>query len=395
MGHRVFQCTLVSDKRDKVVEVHRDFAKLIKTGLSNLVPFPSNETALLGRSVLFGHQSKHISGSLGRDHPLWKGQVHPSTLDGLESVIGRLCLGRIKPLQEMQAEIPPGSAVVTGGPVSTREARLIFGIGGTSPLLGVRLPFSFRYWDRFPEAIETNAEPWELVVDGVPASSVKECLIITVLPMGEVDRIVNIAGLHGAGTRAIDFILRNEKLLQRIERETRSLVGWQTFVEVKSIDTEIPVGLGDLKVREIKGLDFDSIRHFIRSRLFLHTEVESLDNQGMSGVKSLPSVTSTRSAALRRSEGALKAAPHQEHESMSDPPKTDESKPAKVASDPRARLIDALCDDLDSVSDDEFRELAEELGGQRALAEEFEKIFQRSAQKLPVGGRKHRQRQSD
>jgi hypothetical protein len=262
-----FRSALTADENQKVVEVREDLSAAVKAGASNIIPFPSKEIAKLNQIIWLGN-SKCVLGILGRDHPFLDAENHPSTLEGIDSFIGRLCLGQIKSVPEVDSQILEGSAVVFGGPVSTREARLIFGKGDASPLLRVALPFSFRYWDRIAEAVESHTEPWELIVDGVANPAVQECLIVTVLPMGDKDRIVNIAGLCGAGTRAIDLVLRDQHLLERLERETRGLVGWQLFGEVFT-DNETPKSLGEVKVREIKGADFDSVRYSVRSQLFL------------------------------------------------------------------------------------------------------------------------------
>lgn len=376
MGLPVFKSDFSSKEQRKVAEVRAELTPAFRLGVSKLLPFPSKETATLGRLVLFG-KSRSVSGRLGLIHPFFQGQANPSTLEGLDSLVGRLCLGGLKSVRDFELQVYEGSAVVSGGPVSTHEARLIFGTGGASPLLGVSLPFSFRYWDRIDEAVKSRTEPWELVVDGVAAPGVKECLIVTVLPMGDKDKIVSIAGLHGAGTRAIDLVLKNQELLEKIERESRFFVGWQLFVEVESRGGEKPLNIGAAEVREIKGADFDDLRYHTRGQLLLRSEEASLDKSGALGIEShTGNIPSVRSSSERSEEGALTAAPHQERKSMSNPSKNgpNAAVPVPASEGTQSRLGDALCDLILEMRDEHLVVVAEEDGGVAELAEKFDKI---------------------
>src|SRR5437764_7270945 len=101
--------------------------------------------AHLARSVLFGN-SKYISGVLGYVHPFFaQGTIHPSTSDGLNSLIRRLPFGGIEPVSpdELTTNVLLGSIAILGGPVANAHARLIFGTTGISPLLGIPLPLMF------------------------------------------------------------------------------------------------------------------------------------------------------------------------------------------------------------------------------------------------------------
>lgn len=380
MGFPVFRCVLGSDENNSVVEVAEDFSEVVRTGASNLAPFPLREIAALGRKVLFG-ESNRLSGRIGLHHPFYDGRAHPSTIDGLNSLVGRLCLGEIQG-REIDPDIREGSAVVLGGPVSTWEARLIFGKGETSPLIGVPLPFSFEYRDQMVEAIQSRIEPWELVVEGARTPSVKECCIVTVLPMGAGDRIVNIAGLHGAGTRAIDFVLRDGRLLETIERQTRGLVGWQLFVEVHSTHDETPIGLRDVQVREIRGADFDSLRYSARNKLFIGTQRKQLDDEDWPVLQS--AVVVHRSATVARSGRAHTVAPTQERETMSDFVQSGLKRATSSDSpdDKLMRLADTLGDDIIKMSDEEFRDIADELGGVDALVSKFDEAFEDSTREV-------------
>lgn len=362
MGLAVFRSDLTADKKRKVVEVREEWSEAVRAGAANIVPHPNSETAELGRVVLY-RGSKRTFGMVGRVHPFIHGGGHPSMLEGQDILIGRLCLGAIKPVPEIGPKILQGSPTFFGGPVATEEVRLIFGRDGqSSPLLGIPLPFSFRYWDLIEQAVKSRAELWELIVEGKRAPAVKECLIITVLPIGEEDKIVSIAGLRPAGTRALDFVLRNRRLLERLERSTRQFVGWQLFAEVVAKDAETPISLHDeVIVREIRGVDFDSVRYSTLSRLLLDKEaviddqelrlaesmtanLDSPREKSRLGKETSPSKSATiRSPASQRSgERARTAAPSKEPARMPSQPDSERTTSSSGSEGPGASVVDSL-----------------------------------------------------
>jgi hypothetical protein len=256
---------------DKVVEVDERSTEIVESG-SQLVPFPSIADAELRRTVLY-RKSECTIGKPGLIHPFSVGVPHPANLRGMGILVGRLRLGNIKSVPQIDPT-RSGSPTIIGGPVSTSEARLIFGTGGSSPLLQVPLPFSFRYWELMDEAMQSRREPWQLLVDGASNTAVRECLIITNLPVSDkVDRIVNIAGLHAEGTIALDWVLRDTRLLERLERDTRNLDGWQFFAEVKMDRSNRPLSLGETAIREITGAKFDATQYLRLSQSLLADQV--------------------------------------------------------------------------------------------------------------------------
>jgi len=318
MSLAVFCAHLQSDLSKGLVEVRANLSRLVAIGAKKIVPHPSAALANLGRAVLFGNATT-LAGRVGRSHPFFRGSAHPSTLDGFDALIGRLCLGRIKAVPELDANALMGSLVIFGGPVSTWEARLIFGSEGLSPLLGSQLPFSFRYTDRLPEAAATRTEPWELLIDGV-ARACEEALVITVLPMDGNNRLVSVAGLRGPGTRAIDLLLRNERLLDRLYRDTRGLTGWQFLAEVSDVVEDVPRSLREMSVRELTGVQFDSLNYLETMKRLIAGDVESIDKSACRNIiledagPSHGTNAKPRSAATR---SPWAAAPKLEQESMS------------------------------------------------------------------------------
>ena len=245
-----------------------------RTDADSTISFlPLKESAQLGRA-LFLASSSRLSATLGNIHPqLRRGEIYDSTEDGWNSLIRRLQLGIPKVSEHLiTTRNLEGSVIIVGGPVANLHSRLILGCGDVSPLLGVKLPIRFDFGSRLEHAKNSGTEPWRVVVDGRASES--ECLVITSLPMGNEDRAVVVAGLHGAGTRAIDLLLtsENQGLLDRLHRDTKDFAGWQAICRVFARDSETPAALDDFDVRifEIKNVDLDRVRASIGDELFLN-----------------------------------------------------------------------------------------------------------------------------
>lgn len=215
-------------------------------------------------SLVFFGATRQLSATLGEAHPnLPRGTVHSSTSDGLQSLVRHLSLGEPRAVPKLAAETIDGSAAVFGGPVANLHSRLFMGCGGPSPLFGTILPVTFNC--AVPLA-DYQFEPWQVVVDG--RSSSNECLVITSFPMGNgSDRLTIFAGLHGAGTRAIDLVLRDVSLLERLYRETRNFLAWQALIEVHARDFEKPLSIGHFRIFEISNVDFGVMGDLVRASL--------------------------------------------------------------------------------------------------------------------------------
>jgi len=311
MGLSVFCSSLEElDKREGQVLVPTNLSRVVTTG-SNVLPHPSSTLANLARNVLF-RSSHELSGKVGDIHPFFKrGVPHPANLDGMDKVIGRLCLGRIKPVKKLMLE-ERGSALIFGGPVSSLEARLLFG-----PLLGAALPVSFQYADKLDEATATRTEPWELLIDGIPARGLEDALVITALPVDQKDWLIDVAGVRAPGTLAIDLVLRDEPMLDQLYRQTRHLQGWQAVAEVVLDDSKTaPVSVRNLTVRELDSIDFESISYLEMVRV-LRGKGANLDQlvNRISGRSEIGQALRLPSDAALRSRTAAHA-PLEEQQSM-------------------------------------------------------------------------------
>lgn len=221
----------------------------------------------LGKLLFFG-TARQLSATLGGIHPhLPKGTIHESTSYGLQSLISRLDLGKLRDTTQLASEMIEGSAAILGGPVANLHARLVMGCGGVSPLFGVPLPVGFDC-SSIATSTSDNYEPWRVAVDG--RTSQNECLVITCVPMDRSsDRLTIFSGLHGAGTRAIDLVLTDAPLMEQLYRDTRHLLAWQAIIEVRARDIEFPESLGLYRVFEITNINFDDPNNLVRANLLL------------------------------------------------------------------------------------------------------------------------------
>lgn len=259
-----------TDSKQKIVEVGDNVIPLFPERAQRSVEQSEQQRAAIAREVLFG-LSPNISGILGCDHPFYKkGVVDPSMIDGYVSLIRRLHLGNVEPvpLTELKTKELRGSAAIIGGPVANAHARLILGKGEESPLLGIRLPLMFDL-SKMDEAMRRREKLWRLIVAG-NSRPLEECLVITVLPMGSSDRIVNIAGLHSPGTRAIDLVLQSDRVLGTLQRETRDIAGWQALIEVTT-SNDAPIELGTVSVFPLDA-DFSTQKNNFRSALLMNDD---------------------------------------------------------------------------------------------------------------------------
>jgi hypothetical protein len=169
---------------------------------------------------------------------------------------------------------PEDDIILMGGPVPNPYSRLILGVGRGSPILGlasrdiVQLPFTFDLVTPLREgrfrqhSIGAGKSPdWDLIVNGSRIREPGEYLLITSIPnvYAEKGRIVIISGKGGPGTRAIDLVLRNRSLIEKLLKETKGFDGWQILIAVPSQEKEIPLELGTEDVQRIH-FDFDKLR---------------------------------------------------------------------------------------------------------------------------------------
>ena len=95
------------------------------------------------------------------------------------------------------------------------------------------------------------------MIDG--RSSEAKSLVITSLPLNsDRERLTIFAGLHGAGTRAIEKVLNDPPLIDKIHREIRHLLAWQAVIQVHARNSEVPKSIGHYRVFEIANIDFDN-----------------------------------------------------------------------------------------------------------------------------------------
>lgn len=194
-------------------------------------------TRQLGRRLLL--RSQHaVSAIEVSDNPNWSGPgVDEAAADAALSIIRRLSLNERNLSVNDDLSDPQGDVVILGGPVSSVFSRLVLGDGRGSPLLhGAHLPFEFDLNESEPPLRGTRPN-WRVRRNGSALSFEEDFLLITCLPnpygIGD-ERVVNVAGRHAGGTRAIDLVLTNEHIMLDLIARTEGQDGWQALVKVSS-----------------------------------------------------------------------------------------------------------------------------------------------------------------
>ena len=239
----------------------------------------------LGRELLSA-AGADISGIAAKRNPYSPAKLSLPSRDALNSVKQRLALGsEVRPEVLELSAAPFGNGIFTGGSVPNIYTRIVLGMGGMSPLFRLSNPDDrglppvrfdllgpLQSGVMLPYADGQGQRPdWGVVVEGMRKLNPPEFLLITSIPdpYRAGMRLVFIAGRHEAGLRAIDLVLQDPELLERILKGVRGFTGWQALVEVR-VDPnkgEHPVALGDLNVFEIRA-DFDKLTKLLLGRPF-------------------------------------------------------------------------------------------------------------------------------
>ncbi|MGC2224689.1 MAG: hypothetical protein WA624_21195 [Methylocella sp.] len=258
-----------------------------------------------GIELLFGNAEKK-SGVPSIDNPFsGKPGITKPTSDAVRCVIHTLQNDedKITKVTDLKADKLIGSFIFFGGPVANAYSRHILGLGGPSPLLSMIhsderavLPMHFD----LPASINSGATvdyttadystdvrrrpAWELVVEGrrghVTISNGRQeddFLVLTSIPnvyspsAFHKHRITIVSGAHGPGTRAIDLVLADPAILDKILTQVKSFSGsgWQALINVSNIDSQgWPRKIEVNKVKEIIA-DFDKLHDQLKAKPFM------------------------------------------------------------------------------------------------------------------------------
>jgi hypothetical protein len=214
--------------------------------------------------------------------------ITPPTRDALTGIFSRLGLSK-QQLREVNDPCTPtldGSLLLLGGPVANIFTRQIMGTGRGSPLFSraqgkpIELPLTFA--NVVSERIGVGHRPeYQIAVRGKPLSGLErsDCDFLLLTSMPNVfsphygvfgHRIMVIAGWHGAGTRSIELVLKDAKLLAELSRKGGAYQGWQAIVKVSKVDGAVgkPIQIGEHNLFEIRGVDFDRIHDTVRGKCY-------------------------------------------------------------------------------------------------------------------------------
>jgi len=225
------------------------------------------ELARRWKSLLFDN-SHTIDGLIYWGHPLHGPNPNDLSDDtGLRSLIDRIGCGAVKTVsaEKLQFTELSGSVLIPGGPVSNVYARLVYGVAGNSILLNAPLPVFFDL-SQMEESIHSRVETWKLVVHG-KIRDIDDCVVITVLPMGDNDWIVSVAGLHSPGGRAVHLVLENEHVLSQLEN-CKNWNAWQAVISFRCDAEKEPFEIDDVNVYRIL-TDLTAKRYHFRDQLSL------------------------------------------------------------------------------------------------------------------------------
>ncbi|MDR3571039.1 MAG: hypothetical protein P4L81_02475 [Candidatus Pacebacteria bacterium] len=262
-----------------------------------------NELVEIGRTILF-EKSRRQFGVPTMNNPFGppnEGISIPSS-EAAASIVSRLHMkeSELEIAPDLRTELVDGSAVLLGGPVGNGHSRHILGVRGASPLLSLIYPYEksllpIRFDTETPQyegdllnyAYGAGARPrWHLIVETKNGTyrqkaavdgnqnQLNDYMVITSLPNiysdNFGDRLVVVSGLHGIGTRAINILLGDLPILDRLFKKTHSIVGgWQALFEIKRIDLTtnqpIEISFNEDHVFEID-CDFGVLHEMLRNR---------------------------------------------------------------------------------------------------------------------------------
>ena len=159
---------------------------------------------------------------------------------------------------------PNGNMAIIGGQATNPNTQIILGTGEISPLFSlfrnqkpgtgprVRGDMS-KYINRGPLESEP---PFPLIIDERQEQYEGEYMLLTSIPdpFEPQFRIISIMGQHRAGAMAIKYLLSDQKLIERIRKETRHMEAFQLLFPVDTVDVNgyaVPTGIQEFQRFEI------------------------------------------------------------------------------------------------------------------------------------------------
>lgn len=232
----------------------------------------------LGRRFLFGDNDQ-FSAAPGLGKPFYPTQkIHPGARAQLDSITSRLRLDdNVRTVESLNASRPVGDWISLSGPINNLFARNLLGTGGPSPLFCLVAPLRkatppvrfdiSKHLARGPG--ETLRRDWELVVQDGEAEKRfgdGEYLLVTSIPdpYQPSGRTVNLASMFPPGAMAIDLLLQDWRLMERILKATKDYAGWQALIPV-GIANDQPIRLEEPTIFQLS-IDFEKLRDVVIKR---------------------------------------------------------------------------------------------------------------------------------
>ncbi len=213
------------------------------------------------------------------------------SLDAASSLITALDVDQncIFPAGNLTPQDHSGNLLLLGGPVANAHVLALMGKNGASQIFKDKhnrpMRFDYRFdlatslGDYRSEVIGSFAPNWELRVgDTTPlrpnlhnGKAVDDFVLITSIPnvfdvasLVAGERIIMFSGTHGAGTRAIDLLLRDSNTLETLGNQasgTTNKGGWQTIIKVLNVGENYRGREIDYDQRKFKKLDHPSFEN--------------------------------------------------------------------------------------------------------------------------------------
>lgn len=225
---------------------------------------------------LFGDLNENFSFVPGTAHRIHKGRIHPDDKKAA-STLERIGLSGVENLEIVNNLFFPeniqGNIVALGSPATNA---LTTGIMQYRPFLKkpehgffrenkTFFDLPFEYYMNGKQLLKDNriykrrvlhdlkvGPNWgiynnidnQLIIPKTSESGIllNDYLLVTVLPniyeLKGVDtdsKIIIFGGAHGTGTKAIELLLSNNKILKKLVRQTKNIRYWQALIEIDSI----------------------------------------------------------------------------------------------------------------------------------------------------------------
>jgi hypothetical protein len=281
--------------------------ELVKRTVDVAIPKPTALADALvssSKSLLFGSGADYkVIPSIKNPYKLWgfDGPMSSATTDAMASLNQLLYvpLERITVTSGLTAKDLTGNLLILGSPVANVTAAAVMGRNGSSFLFekrsdGAVLKFPFYLdVDASEEEFQSGAHRsrgswdkapvWQLkgrgnaliaprIKDGQP---IEDRILISSMPnflnRGAFEaghRLTIFSGAHGVGTRALQLVIRDERMIQELIAYSKGKSAWQAIIVVDRVspDGKTPLSLGGIEDMTPVDANFERLARLSQAR---------------------------------------------------------------------------------------------------------------------------------